>query len=288
MTLNGFYKLAIAALLVPAVSYSVEAQAKRRATSAPVSRTRAETGLIGVKLFQSGSSLVARFGNPQQIQAVTIGGAGLGPSGGGGGGAPGFGRPGGFGGGQNSNPGGGGGGAGITGPDMNVPDDFGFANDFLQAGKSLPGQGSGGRGGAMSAPSQGGPGMGPGAAPSGGGGGARAGGGSTGGDAGVMFTRWVYEKGGSRYGFILDNKMRVVQIEGIGMADSRVRTSRGITLGSQFKQIVKTYGAPDGYEIAGDNIVMRYLVRQKVAFRLSRLDPKKPHQVTGIVVAAGK
>jgi len=286
MTLNGFYKLAFAALLVPAISFSAEAQAKRKATSSTVSRTRAETGLIGVKLFQSGSSLVARFGNPKEIQAVTIGGAGLGPSGGGGG-APGFGRPsGGFGGGQNSNPGGGGGGAGITGPDMSVPDDFGFANDFLQAGKSMPGQGGGGRGGTMSAPSQGGPGQGPGSVPSAGGPG--KGGGGSAADSSVMFTRWVYEKGGSRYGFILDNKMRVVQIEGIGMSDGRIKTSRGITLGSQFKQIIKTYGAPDGYEIAGDNIVMRYLVRQKVAFRLSRLDPKKPHQVTGIVVAAGK
>jgi hypothetical protein len=297
MTLNGITKLALAALFVTALSPIVDAQSKAKAKpkakpkaqarAATPSRTAAETGLIGVKLFQSGTSLVARFGNPNSIQAVSIGSGGLGPAGGGGGaGAPGFGRPGGFGG-QTSAPGGGGGGGrpGIEGPDMSIPDDFGFADSFLQANKP------GGQGGTMSAPMQGGPGMGPGSTPMGGGGGGPRGAAARGGgesEAGVIFTRWVYERGGSRYGFIMDRNMRVVQIEGIGMADPRVRTSRGITFGSQFKEIIRRYGAPDGYEIAGDNIVMRYLVRQKVAFRLSRLGANKPHQVTGIVVAAGK
>ena len=45
---------------------------------------------------------------------------------------------------------------------------------------------------------------------------------------------------------------------------------------------------PDAYEISGDSIVVRYLVRDHVAFRLSRLKAKEPHKVTGIVVAAGK
>ena len=42
------------------------------------------------------------------------------------------------------------------------------------------------------------------------------------------------------------------------------------------------------YEINGDNIVLRYLTRNKCAFRLNRLQPSKPHQVTAIVVAGGK
>ena len=51
---------------------------------------------------------------------------------------------------------------------------------------------------------------------------------------------------------------------------------------------LKKYGAPDAYEIAGDNLMVRYLVHHKVAFRMNRLAANKPHQVTGVVVAAGK
>lgn len=72
------------------------------------------------------------------------------------------------------------------------------------------------------------------------------------------------------------------------MNDSRVNTNRGIKFGSRFSDLIKRYGAPDGYEIAGDNLVVRYLVRQKVAFRLNRLKANMPHVVTGVVVSAGK
>lgn len=104
----------------------------------------------------------------------------------------------------------------------------------------------------------------------------------------MTFTRWVYNRGGSKYGFIIDKNGRVVQIEAIGLQNPKVRTRKGVGFGSTFATIIKKYGNPEGYEIAGDNILMRYLTRNKVAFRLSRLGEKKPHQVTGIVVAAGK
>jgi hypothetical protein len=104
----------------------------------------------------------------------------------------------------------------------------------------------------------------------------------------VTYTRWVYNRGGSKYGFIIDKFGRVVQIEAIGLYNNKVRTRRGVGFGATFAQIIKKYNAPDGYEIAGDNVLIKYLTRQKVAFRLSRLGEKKPQVVTGIVVAAGK
>ena len=104
----------------------------------------------------------------------------------------------------------------------------------------------------------------------------------------MTFTRWVYNKGTSRYAFVLDKFNRVVQIEAFGLWDTRVKTKRGAKFGSSFGTLIKKYNAPDGYELNGDTIVMRYLTRDRVAFRLQKTDPKKGHMVTGIVVAAGK
>ncbi|RYG35152.1 hypothetical protein EON81_13575 [bacterium] len=104
----------------------------------------------------------------------------------------------------------------------------------------------------------------------------------------MTFTRWVYNRAGSKYGFIIDKVGRVIQIEAIGLQNGRVKTKAGLGFGATFAQIIKTYGTPDSYEISGDNIMMRYLQRRKVAFRLSRLGEKKPQVVTGVVVAAGK
>ncbi len=87
---------------------------------------------------------------------------------------------------------------------------------------------------------------------------------------------------------MLDKFNRVSQIEAVGLSNKSVRTKRGISFGSSFGTIINKYNAPDGYEINGDNIVVRYLVRDRVAFRLSRVNAKKPHVVTGVVVAAGK
>ena len=104
----------------------------------------------------------------------------------------------------------------------------------------------------------------------------------------MTFTRWVYNRNASKYAFIIDGQGRVVQIESIGLKDGNVRTANGVSFGATFKDISMKYGNPDGYEISGDNILVKYLTRRKVAFRLSRLGDKKPQVVTGIVVAAGK
>lgn len=287
---------------------------------------RAETGLVGIKLFDSGTVLIQRFGNPNQIQPVVFGAANIGPVGGGGpmGGPPmmgGIGAP--------MQPGGGprGGGGGAATPaigiDINTgrspvsPSDFDFGNEvFRQSrgpdgfgddlggpfGGGVPGRGPGGPGGGMppglpGAPPgafgppgmPGAPGF-PGAPPGARGPGAGFGGAAAAGtEQRVTFTRWVYNRGQSRYGFILDRQMRVVQIEAIGLEDRNVRTSRRIGFGARFADLIRAYGAPDGYEITGDtSLVVRYLVRQRVAFRLNRLGENTPHVVTGIVVTGGK
>lgn len=255
-----------------------------------------ENGLAGIKLYDTGVTLINRFGNPDSIQAVGIGGAGM--AGGGGAGPGAGGPPGGFGGppGAGGRAGGGGGmGGSAAEAQMNRP--FAFGDDFLreqmqenlrQGRPMMPGgddeQDVRGRGGIGGPP----PGIG---APPGGPGGGGAPGGFGGGNQGgerVTFTRWVYNRGNSRFGFVLDKYNRVIQVEAISVENRSVRTARGITFGATFADIIKKYGAPDGYEISGDRLMVRYLVRDKVAFQLARLEQNKPQRVTGIVVAAGK
>lgn len=242
----------------------------------------AENALVGIKLYDTGLRVVSIYGTPDVVEAVGGGGTAIGP----GGGAPGGGRGGrggpGAPGGPGFGPAGGppgsgrGGPAGAPGDAFSNPGDLG--NTFLQQ------VGAGGDATPMGgAPGAGGPGPGAGAGAPGGGGVGNAGNGGR-----ILFTRWVYNRGGSKYGFVLDKSNRVVQIEAIGLSNGKVKTSRGISFGSTFAQLIKKYNAPDGYEISGENVVVRFLVKNKVAFRLSRLGPNKPQVVTGIVVAAGK
>ncbi len=137
-------------------------------------------------------------------------------------------------------------------------------------------------GGGAASGGRGGPG-----APAGRGGGGGGVGGGGGGDR-VILTRWIYNRKGSRYAFVLDKFNRVLQIEALGLSNASVRTRRGTTFGATFSSVIQKYRQPDAYEVNGDNFVVRFLVRDRVAFRFSRIDPKKPHVVTGIVVAAGK
>lgn len=285
---------------VAMIAGSAFAQAQR-STPQP-RRGSAENSLLGIALFDTGLRVISRFGSPDEILAVTAGGGGQQGGGGGGGselsrGGPSAAGNGGAGGGGR---GGGGGGSAMTpqvGFAMPISDNDplpGFAGDPFtmalrrQAGVApedsvgapvSAGQGpgaAGGRGG--EAGSRGG-------SPAGAGG---AGGGGAGQSERVTLTRWVYNRKGARYAFVLDKFNRVVQIEAIGLYDSAPRTRRGIRFGSNFSSIIRSYNAPDGYEISGSNIVVRYLVMDRVAFRLQKVDPKKPHVVTGIVVAAGK
>ena len=247
--------------------------------------SNAERGLVGVNLYDSGVKVVSLYGSPDAIEAVSItSGAQSGGGGGRGGfGGPGFGGPGGGRGGAPSGPPGG----GAAGADRISPFDFG--DTLLRQGRGpSPQSGGSPAGGGRLAPPGGGapppggaPGF-PGGAP---GGGSPAGNGQT---EVTQYTRWVYNRGGSKYGFIVDNQGRVVQIEAIGLQNNRVKTRKGVGFGATFAQLIKSYGNPDGYEVGGDTILVKYLVNKKVAFRLTRLQAKKPHVVTGIVVSAGK
>lgn len=279
---NGLIVAAMATVSVVAIA----GQASRQA----VTVRGGESGLVGIKLYDTGTRVLKVYGNPTEIQPVSFGGGAIGPAAGGGGGPAGARGP-------MGGPAGGGGGAAATAAVSHNPHEFGFGDEILfqggrRGGGVDPEEGGGRQGGPP--PGVGGfpgaPGGNPGgAAPGGGRPGGMAPGGGGGGNAGkILYTRWVYKRGPSKYGFILDKFNRVVQVEAIGMADSRVKTSKGIRFGSSFKTVMEKYQTPDGYEISGDNIVVRYLVRNKVAFRLSRLGENKPHVVTGIVVAGGK
>lgn len=253
---------------------------RRTATGAAGSRTADETGLVGIKLYNTAIDLVRKFGNPDDVQDVGGGGGGtVGPAGGGAGaaGAPGAG------GGQGEQRGrGGGASGGAATPNWHLPpsNPGSFSTIGLFQGQDAPtaaGAGPGGQGGGQG----GGP---TGAGPGGGGGQ----GGAQGQDSRILYTRWVYKRGNSRFGFILDRFGKIIQIEAIGANDARVVTNKGIRYGAKFADIVKQYGVPDAYEINGNSLVLRYLVNNKVAFRLNRLKDDAPHVVTGIVVAAGK
>lgn len=273
------------AIAMAALASGAYTQAARKR----VNRT-AETGLVGIKLYDSGTRIVSLFGSPQEIQPISTpsvsggGAAGGGPTAGPGGAA------GNASGGTRGGPiGGGGGGASRTGTtEYTLPSDGIIGDPFDLGPPSMRQMGvapepSAGRPGA-SGGTRGGP--------LGGGGSGGNGGGGAAGPSGpgerVTFTRWVYNRGGAKYGFVMDRFMRVVQIEVVGYNDRKARTKRGVVFGSTFATIVKKYGAPDAYEIGGDSLMIRYLRRAKVAFRLNRLGANRPHTVTGILVAAGK
>ncbi len=237
----------------------------------------AEVSLVGVKVYDPGTKLVSMFGSPTKIEAVAFGGGGAGPSGGGS--APG---PGGKAGGGGLNPSGGAAPPGIRdeamGRDLSglIGDPFSMSHNDRQLGEPSLNPNFGG-GGAPTTPGGG----------KGGGGGVPGSGGGGSSSSGIIFTRWVYNRGGSQYGFVLDKYNRVVQIEAIGISDPRVHSRKGVGFGSTFATVIKKYNAPEGYEINADNLMVKYLQRNKIAFRMSRLKPNGPHQVTGIVVAAG-
>jgi hypothetical protein len=296
--LNNSVKSICIAVSVLSLAMAVTAQTRKPAPRpAPTSSYKpnpAERSLVGINLYDTGTRLVKVYGTPHSIEAIGIGGGGAGGGGATGnrGGMPAIG-PGGPGGGRTGG-GGGAGGAAPTSVDWIIPGDRGLIGDPFQEGVRgwnqigvAPEPGGPGGGGTRSGPMAGPGGRGgpmPGAGPAAGGG-APTGGGS--GDK-VVFTRWVYNQGAGKYGFIMDKQNRVVQIEAIGLDDKKVRTSKGIGFGATFKDLILKYGPPDGYEINGDNIMVRYLVKNKVAFKLTRVRPNGPQVVTGVVVAAGK
>ncbi|HEY0868475.1 MAG TPA: hypothetical protein VGE01_13910, partial [Fimbriimonas sp.] len=224
-------------------------------------RSGAENSLVGIRLYDPGSRVVSIYGSPTEIQPVVLGGGGGGAPGGMGGARGGnpFGGPGGPPGGFPGMPGGrmGGGAPGMS-PSLDYMNPFNFGNDVLRqmppgmppAAPGMPPSAPGGMGrpgmpggypGGMPGMPGGMPGM-PGGMPGAGAGGRMAGGGGAAQNAqDVTYTRWVYNRGGSRYGFIIDRYGRVVQIEAIGIQNAKVRTRKGIGFGSTFATIIKRY-----------------------------------------------
>lgn len=279
MNLN-FRLLAVAsaAIILLGIVPQADAQTKKSsskrrtkvARKAPVSRSGAETTLVGISLYDSGVKIVKKYGSPDEIQPLSIGSGDSGGSGGSGGGS---GEGGSGGGGRKTGTGGGRSTGDVDWANQFLPDPDPAA-DARQTG--APGVSEDGGGG----PS--GPGRGGGSSPEGGGGSMGDGTSST-----AHFTRWIYRRAGARYGFVLDKFGKVVQLEAIGLKDPAVRTKRGIAFGSTFQQILTRYDVPEAYEIGGDQYTVRYLQKSKVAFRLSRLKANDKHRVTAIVVAAG-
>lgn len=263
------------AAAVLAVAPAVEGQSR------PLPRSgSAENSLVGIALYDTGIKVVQRFGSPDQIQGLNVGTGGGdagggrgGDEGGAGRGAPSRGGP------TGSTPG------GNAASWMNeglIGDPFSMGNtDTIYQAAVAPAPPE--EGGGAASGGRGGPG-----APAGRGGGGGGGVGGGGGGDRVILTRWIYNRKGSRYAFVLDKFNRVLQIEALGLSNASVRTRRGTTFGATFSSVIQKYRQPDAYEVNGDNFVVRFLVRDRVAFRFSRIDPKKPHVVTGIVVAAGK
>lgn len=234
-----------------------------------------DTGLIGIKLYDDGLRVIQLYGSPDEIRDVANGGGSIGPVGQRGAGPTAGGPP--TGGGRS----GGGGGGGSAASAM-WERGWDFGNQVIEDRQGRP-QAAGASGGGGGSRGGGG-----GAVPGGGGGPSGGGGTTAPTDTGILYTRWIYKRGPSRYGFVIDKHNHVVQIEAIGSGDPKVNTARGVRFGSSFADIIRRYGTPDSYEISGDSVVVKYLVTNKVAFRLNRLQPNKPHQVTAIAVAGGK
>lgn len=226
----------------------------------PIGQTpKAENGLLGIKLYDTGVDVVKKFGSPTDIQPVTFGTT---ATGGGGTGAP-AGGPGT--GGFAGAPGGGVGGGSV---DFIAPP---MGQEAGRINRPTPAAGGG---------------------PSDTGGGSSGGGSGSGGTQGtqkIELVRWIYSRGaGSSINFVLNKFNKVVQIEALGLYNRSARTTQGITLGSTMADVIKKYQNPDGYDISGDYYMVRFLRHWKVAFRFARETAKSPYRVTGIVVSAGK
>ena len=101
-------------------------------------------------------------------------------------------------------------------------------------------------------------------------------------------TRWVYSLKQSKYSFIIDKHGRVIQIEVLGLSDSKVVTRKKVTLGDDFAKISRCYGSPEYYKLSNNQVIVSYMNKHRVLFRLTKTKENKPHKIVGIVVSAGK
>ena len=241
----------------------------------PASAQEIERVLAGIRLNSKSSSVLAKFGNPNEVVIGDVGVRGFGPSGqpGGQGGSPGDGgAPGG-----DSLPGVGGAGGG----GKNFPGARGFGGGAPPGGTlgaAPPGgggfgapQGVGGpppgASGSFGGPPQGG---GFGGAPGGegdfGGGGAGSSSGAIGpfGQSVSTLARqqevtWIYNRKINNnvvsYNFLIGPNGNVVQILVSGYSGGNSKTKKGIGLGSTYKDVVRVYGYPEEHAIIGRTLI---------------------------------
>jgi hypothetical protein len=247
MRMTGKWAMGLAvaaALSVALVSAAGAAPAKKKAAPKP-----GELSLLGVKLYDPVMVVLKKFGNPDRITPIgaplDLGGGGGAPAGGGAPSGPRASAPPGA-----PNPGG----------PPGAPSASSSSNTNSMSLGPAPG--------VSPTPGSGlGPGM-----PSGGGG-------ATGEARQVVY---LYQKKGVTYMFFINEQGRVVQIASIADKDPNTRTRKGITLGSTYTQIIKTYGYPAKHEFSGTTMLLNYLRKDHVVFQLLG------QKVVGISIAAGE
>lgn len=99
---------------------------------------------------------------------------------------------------------------------------------------------------------------------------------------------WVYERGQNTYMFLFNKDGRVIQIQSFGYRPAGMRgdrTSRGVILGDTAEKIYRLYGWPDSVVKEGDNLILDYSTKAKVAFQLLDRRDGKGSRVVGITIA---
>jgi hypothetical protein len=294
------YGIVAAGLLTALTTSGISAQTPETPETPETPKGHPELSLLGIRLLGTFSDVLRKFGQPNEIQpgepVVTGQGQGTAAPGMMGGGRPGgypgmSGGPGMMGGGRpgmTGSPGSMGGRPGLPGMSGGPPGMSGYPGMMGGGGRpgmsgspgsmgGYPGMGGGRPGMSGSPGSMGGyPGMGG----ANGANGANNNADST--DAGETTWWYHFPQKGLHYSFLFNKEGRVIQIQAYGSKpDPKLvvpRTAQGITLGSDLGQIIKRYGWSNDGEHDGDYVVLRYGVRNRVAFQTRR------NKVLGIVL----
>lgn len=80
---------------------------------------------------------------------------------------------------------------------------------------------------------------------------------------------WIYRFPNNRsLEFIVSGDGHIIQIAAFGIGWDEIRTSKGIVLGSTYKDLIFKYGFPETQTINGNNMVIGYPTRDRVVFSL--------------------
>lgn len=79
--------------------------------------------------------------------------------------------------------------------------------------------------------------------------------------------------------FIINPDGYVIQIAAYGAQWPSIRTSRGITLGDTYKEVILSYGYPELHQMTGIELITKYADRHRAAFTFVG------NQVVGITIA---